>query len=58
MEDSIVTVDFVEQGPESTLMKITHEKLDSQKSRDDHGQGRNACLAGLNEYLANVKVTE
>lgn len=58
MEDSIVTIDFLEQGPEITLMKVTHERLDTQKLRDDHGMGWTACLVGLEEHLAAAKVVE
>jgi len=57
MDDSVVTVDFVEQGPESTLLKIAHEKLSDEKSRNDHGQGWNACLAGVEMHLAKTGVT-
>ncbi len=56
MQDSIVTIDFTEQEPGKTLMSVTHERLETQKSRDDHGMGWEACLVGLSEFLVDSKI--
>ncbi len=51
-DNSVVTIDFVEQPDQHTLMRIVHEKLESAESQQGHTQGWEACLAGFDQFLA------
>ncbi len=44
--DTLVTVDFEEQGPETRLV-VTHERLATERARADHGHGWIGCLDRL-----------
>lgn len=48
--DSIVSVEFSDRN-EGTELKLTHEKLPSEASRDRHTEGWNSVVDRLEEYL-------
>jgi len=48
--NSIVTVEFSAHGG-GTEVKLTHEKLPSEESRDRHNQGWNSVLDRLEKFL-------
>ncbi len=56
-EDTTVTVEFVEQSAQSTLVRLVHSKMDTEFSRDNHKTGWNKCLNGLEEFLAKANVS-
>jgi uncharacterized protein YndB with AHSA1/START domain len=48
--DSIVTVEFLDR-PGGTEVHLTHQKLPTQASRDDHNQGWISVLNKLDKFL-------
>lgn len=48
--DSLVTVELVDLG-DSTELTLTHELLDTEKSREEHNFGWNGCLDNLENSL-------
>jgi uncharacterized protein YndB with AHSA1/START domain len=54
-EDSIVTVEFFEQG-DSTRLVLTHQKLTTPQSRDSHRRGWESCLEHLETNLLNGNI--
>jgi uncharacterized protein YndB with AHSA1/START domain len=49
--NSIVTVDFFDREG-STEIRLTHEKLPNEASRDDHTQGWNSVLGKVEKFLS------
>ena len=49
-KNSIVTVEFFDREG-GTEIHLTHEKLPTEASRDDHEQGWNSVLARLGKFL-------
>jgi uncharacterized protein YndB with AHSA1/START domain len=50
-EDSLVTVEFLERGVNSTEVVLTHEGLTTEESRKSHKKGWEGCFDKLAEYL-------
>jgi uncharacterized protein YndB with AHSA1/START domain len=50
--NSIVTVDFFDREG-STEIRLTHEKLPNEASRDDHTQGWNSALDKVEKFLSS-----
>jgi Activator of Hsp90 ATPase homolog 1-like protein. len=48
---SIVTVEFLDRDG-GTEIRLTHEKLPNEASRDDHTQGWNSVLDKLEKFLS------
>jgi len=46
-----VTVEF-RHHPQSTELRLTHERLPSKESRDNHARGWNSALDKLEHFLA------
>ena len=51
---SIVTVEFVDREG-GTEVRLTHEKLPNEASRDDHTQGWNSVLDKVEKFLKQEK---
>jgi uncharacterized protein YndB with AHSA1/START domain len=49
-EDTLVTVDFRERGPETEVV-VTHEKLGTPRTRAEHEEGWVGCLDRLAAIL-------
>ena len=49
--DSIVTVEFFDRE-DGTEIRLTHEKLPNEASRDDHTHGWNSVLGKVEEFLS------
>lgn len=49
-KDTLVTVDFIEQGGQ-TEMRLTHERFQDSETRDKHGEGWAGCIANLESLL-------
>lgn len=54
-ENSVVTVEFIELGDEETLVRITHEKLATEMSREGHTTGWKDCLDGIGKQLGKMQ---
>jgi uncharacterized protein YndB with AHSA1/START domain len=50
---SIVTVELSD-APGGTELRLLHEDLPSEESRDRHGEGWNSLLNGLEKFLSKV----
>ncbi len=50
--DSLVTVEFLEKDEHTTELRLTHEDLPSQQSRDNHIEGWTSALDKLEKLLA------
>jgi uncharacterized protein YndB with AHSA1/START domain len=50
--ESLITVEFKELDGDRTELRLTHENLPSQQSRDNHVQGWNCALDKLERLLA------
>lgn len=56
IDDDLVTVQFLEvEG--GTRVVLTHDRLDSEESRENHGIGWNASMDRLVDYLVNPMET-
>jgi uncharacterized protein YndB with AHSA1/START domain len=49
--DTLVTIDFASQG-NSTLVTMTHEKLPTPESREQHEKGWIGCMSRLERKFA------
>jgi len=49
--NSIVTVEFFDHEGDTEL-RLTHEKLPSEESRDDHNEGWNSLLDKLEKFVS------
>ncbi|WP_426122749.1 SRPBCC family protein [Pararhizobium sp. PWRC1-1] len=47
LDDSVVTIDLAELGPESTEIIVRHVKFKSEEARQGHEQGWTAILGNL-----------
>ena len=52
LDDSVVTIDFAELGPELTEITLRHVKFKSESARDGHQQGWTAIIGALEKILA------
>lgn len=52
--ESLVTIEFAERG-EETEVTLTHERLASEQSRDNHGKGWTGILDNLVGIFADKK---
>jgi glutathione S-transferase len=50
--ESLVTVEFLEKDAATTELRLTHEKLPSRQSRDNHVGGWNGALDKFERLLA------
>ncbi|WP_018898968.1 SRPBCC domain-containing protein [Rhizobium sp. 2MFCol3.1] len=51
LDDSVVTIDLKEIGPETTELTLKQVKFRSEGARDGHIQGWNSILGELDKYL-------
>ena len=51
--ETLVTVEFEPMAAGKTRLTLTHSRFAEEKSREEHGQGWNGCLAKLHDALAH-----
>ncbi len=51
LDDSVVTIDFAELGPELTEITLRHVKFKSESARDGHQQGWTAIIEALERVI-------
>ncbi|MDM9629823.1 SRPBCC domain-containing protein [Rhizobium sp. S152] len=54
LDDSVVTIDFAEAGPDSTEITLKQVKFRSEQARDGHIKGWTAILGGLEQSFAHA----
>lgn len=54
LDDSVVTIDFAEAGPNSTEITLKQVKFRSEQARDGHIKGWTAILGGLEQSFAHA----
>ncbi|MEP7456769.1 SRPBCC domain-containing protein [Phyllobacterium sp. SB3] len=52
LDDSVVTIDFVEVDPNKTNVTLRHVKFRDESSRDGHNQGWTAIISNLESVVA------
>ncbi len=52
LDDSVVTIDFVESGPDKTDVTLRHVKFRNEDSRNGHNRGWTAIFERLDDVLA------
>ena len=53
MPETVVTVEFVEQGPAATEVRITHEQLPNAAAREQHRIGWEGCFDKLQALVTS-----
>lgn len=55
--DTIVTVEFLEKGAETTL-QLTHQRFPNEAARDAHRVGWARCFSGISKFLSDKSPSE